>query len=75
MSTQSEILRAASLMVDAYVEMDLVSAFIRADELSARGDEPEHLPPGCKKLQRCNTCNGMMQNLASATRCKPGVPG
>ncbi len=42
MSTQSEILRAASLLVDAYGEMALVGAFIRADELSARGDEPGH---------------------------------
>jgi len=42
MSTQSEILRAASLLVDAYGEMAVASAFIRADELSARGDEPGH---------------------------------
>lgn len=39
MSTQSEIFRAASLLVDAYGEMAPAGAFIRADQLHSRGDE------------------------------------
>ena len=38
MSTQSEILRAASLLVEAYGDMAVAGAFIRADHLKARGD-------------------------------------
>jgi hypothetical protein len=38
MSTQSEILKAASLLVEAYGDMAVAGAFIRADHLKARGD-------------------------------------
>ncbi len=37
-----EILRTASLLVDVYGEMAVAGAFIRADELEARGDTRGH---------------------------------
>ena len=38
MTTQSDILRTAGLLVENYGEMAVVGAFIRADQLKARGD-------------------------------------
>jgi hypothetical protein len=37
-----EIMRTASLLVDVYGEMAVAGAFIRADELGARGDAQGH---------------------------------
>jgi hypothetical protein len=37
-----EIMRTASLLVDVYGEMAVAGAFIRADELGARGDTQGH---------------------------------
>lgn len=38
MHLHPEILRTASLLVETYGEMAVAGAFIRADELGARGD-------------------------------------
>ena len=40
MGTQSEILRAASLLVEEYGEMAPAGAFLRADMMHHRGDQP-----------------------------------
>lgn len=42
MNPQPEILRTASLLVETYGEMAVAGAFIRADELNARGDTQGH---------------------------------
>ena len=47
MSTQSEIFRTAGLLVETYGEMAVAGAFIRADQLKVRGDDP-----GCRRWIR-----------------------
>ena len=56
MSIQPKILRTASLLVDVYGEMAVVGAFIRADQLSARGDTR-----GCERwLQVARATEGLL---------------
>ena len=42
MSSQSNIFRTASLMIEVYGEMAAVGAFLRADQLNTQGDTLGH---------------------------------